>query len=97
MGLLAYRRLVVSCLCNLLHREWYDSKFAINNKVDKIPNFKTQISNKSQNPMNQIQNMYESLIFRIWILFVFCHLMLGIFSIKGFKSVNRKQWIFLSY
>jgi hypothetical protein len=32
--------------------------------------------------MNQIPNMFESLKIRIWILFVICKLVLGIFLIE---------------
>jgi hypothetical protein len=32
--------------------------------------------------MTQISNLFESLEIRIWILFVICYLVLGIFDIK---------------
>jgi len=38
-----------------------------------------QIPNKSQIRINQIQNRFESLKIRIWILFDICELVLGIF------------------
>jgi len=41
-----------------------------------------QIQNKSQIRINQIQNGFKSLRIRIWILFVICELVLGIFSIE---------------
>jgi uncharacterized membrane protein len=49
----------------------------------KKSNNKTQIPNKSQNTMTQIPNLFESLEIRIWILFVICYLVLGIFSVMG--------------
>ncbi len=41
--------------------------------------------------MNQIQNMFESLKIRIWILFVICKLVLGIFSIQ------ELNWTYIYY
>jgi hypothetical protein len=76
--------------------------------ANEITNNKTQIPNKSQNTMNQIPNVFESLEIGIWILpfdlaqggelvepFVICYLVLGIFSIRGLDCTNKCHTSFL--
>jgi hypothetical protein len=47
--------------------------------------------------MNQIPNMFWSLIIRIWILLVICELVLGILSIQGaWNFVNSKPQLGLN-
>lgn len=47
--------------------------------------------------MNQIQNMFGSLIFRIWILFVIYHLVLGIFSIQDLNWMKIYHTTLVTY
>ena len=47
--------------------------------------------------MNQIPNMFESLKIRIWILFVICKLVLGIFFIKKLNRAKIYQTTFITF
>ena len=60
-----------------------------------MTNFKSQ--NKSQISINQVPNMFESLKIRIWILFVICELVLGIFSIKELNWIKIYHTTFETY
>ena len=47
--------------------------------------------------MNQIQNLFGSLEIGIWILFVICYLVLGIFSIQGLNCTWLSYKTFSMY
>ena len=47
--------------------------------------------------MNQIQNVFGSLEIGIWILFVICYLVLGVFSIHGLNYTYISDKTYLTY
>jgi hypothetical protein len=82
IGVSIDKRLIFCPLCNLQNTDWFYKSF-----LKKISSFKFQIaSTKFQTPVqisiNQIPDRFESLKTIIWILFVICELVLGIFSIQ---------------